>query len=84
MGDRTRGLYDKFTVERVDGSDAWEGIRGGPPLKHHGCEYFVLDLDHDPHAKPALIAYALSAEADGYAKLAADLRAKAAQMTDFE
>ena len=80
MGNKRRGLFGKFIVERVDGSDRREGIRGGPPGKHYGCEYFVLDLNHDPHAKPALIAYALSAEEDGYALLAADLRAKAAQM----
>ena len=47
MGDTTRGLYRKFRIERVDGSDA-------PGGKHDGCQYFVLDLDHDPHALPAL------------------------------
>lgn len=47
MGDRTRGLYGKFFVERTDGkSELGE--------KHHGCEYYVLDLDHDKYAVPAL------------------------------
>ena len=70
MGDRTRGLYEKFTVRRTDGSDE-------PGLKHDGCDYFVLDLVHDPLALAALAAYADAAEADGYGLLAADLRAMA-------
>jgi hypothetical protein len=46
-----QGLFRKFDVRRTDGSDA-------PGGKHDGCSYFVLDVDHDPHAKPALTAYA--------------------------
>jgi hypothetical protein len=65
MGDKTRGIYGKFKIERIDGSSA-------PGGKHAGCFYFTLDLDHDPHAKPALKAYAESCRAD-YPKLAADL-----------
>jgi NTP pyrophosphatase (non-canonical NTP hydrolase) len=42
-----RGLFKKFDVRRVDGSD-----------KHQGCEYFVLDLTHDPAAIVALRSYA--------------------------
>ena len=68
MGDKTRGLYEKFTVIRNDGSSDLGG-------KHHGCEYFVLDLTHDPHAAAALMAYAESCAAD-YPLLAADLRSK--------
>lgn len=69
MSKRTIGLMEKFRVERTDGkSDAGK--------KHHGCEYFVLDMTHDPHAKAALLAYALSCEAD-YPALAKDLRFKA-------
>jgi hypothetical protein len=65
--DATRGLYNKYRpVERTDGSSEVGG-------KHHGCEYFVLDTNHDPHAKAALKAYADSCEAD-YPILAADLR----------
>lgn len=66
MGNKAKGLIGKFTVRRNDGRDV-EGE------KHHGCRYFVLDLDHDPHAKPALAAYAKSARADGYTALADDL-----------
>lgn len=73
MGDKTRGIYDKFIVKRTDGTDH-EGSPRTSPGKHFGCEYFVLDITHDPHAIPALAAYADSAERDGYGLLAADLR----------
>lgn len=68
MSDKGRGLYEKFHVTRNDGSDQ-------PGGKHDGCEYFVLDLKHDPHAKPALRAYAESCKED-YPQLAADLKAR--------
>lgn len=73
MGDKTRGLYGKFRIERVDGKSA-------PGEKHDGCDYFVLDLTHDPHAATALRAYAASCAAD-YPLLAADLRAKLGEST---
>lgn len=57
-----QGLYRKFRVERVDG-------------KHPDCEYFVLDIDHDPHAKVALHSYVLSVEST-HPQLAADMRAR--------
>jgi hypothetical protein len=66
MSDK-RGLYKKFRVERTDGQSA-----GGE--KHYGCSYFVLDLDHDPAAIPALLAYADACELR-YPQLADDLRA---------
>jgi len=65
MGDRTKGVIHKYNVTRVDGSSA-------PGGKHDGCFYFVLDLDHDPHAKAALKAYADSCRAE-YPRLATDL-----------
>jgi hypothetical protein len=65
-----RGLFRKYNVERTDGSSA-------PGGKHHGCEYFVLDLSHDPFAPPALRAYAAACAAE-YPALAADLRTIAA------
>lgn len=65
MGDKTKGLYGKFHVMRMDGRDL-------PGEKHAGCNYFVLDLTHDPHAVPAIRAYAESCRAD-YPALAADL-----------
>lgn len=65
MGDKTRGLYEKFHVVRVDS----QSLAG---QKHDGCDYFVLDLTHDPHAKAALMAYAESCQLD-YPLLADDL-----------
>lgn len=49
----TRGLYQKYRIERTDGSS-------GPGRKHENCEYFILDLTHDPHAVTALERYAES------------------------
>lgn len=69
MGDNTKGLYDKFRVERTDGANE-------PGRKHHGCQYFPLDLTHDPHAVPAILAYALSCEVEN-PTLAEELRKKA-------
>lgn len=66
---RSVGLYRKFDVSRTDRS-------GGPGGKHEGCEYFVLDLTHDPHARRAAFAYADSCEIDGFRVLAAQLRRK--------
>ncbi len=49
--DQHQGLYHKYNVSRVDGSDA-------PGRMHEGSEYFVLDLTHDIHAIDAVRAYA--------------------------
>lgn len=66
--DQQRGLYNKFRVERTDGKSA-------PGEKHHECDYFVLDMDHDEHARAAIEAYVKSLEdAKEYPALAADLR----------
>ena len=64
----SRGLSDKFEVHRKYGTDA-------PGGKHHGCQYFVLDVTHDPHARPALLAYAQSCRAE-YPLLAEDIERK--------
>lgn len=72
MGDSKRGLYEKFKVERTDGSSA----EGG---KHHGCAYYVLDFSHDKHAVPAMAAYAASCEAE-YPLLAKDIRQLISEM----
>lgn len=72
MSDHSKGLYCKFDVSRMDNRDR-------PGHKHHGCEYFVLDLTHDKHAAPALLAYATSCQEE-YPALAADLFAKALEM----
>jgi len=46
-----RGLYNKFSVTRTDGqSESCE--------KHCGCDYFIIDLDHDPLATEMLRLYA--------------------------
>lgn len=63
--DEQRGMYKKFRVERVDGSSK-------PGGKHEGCFYFVLDTKHDPHALPALVAYAKACSAT-HPKLADDI-----------
>lgn len=62
------GLNNTYHVHRLDGRDAPGGDR-------HGARYFVLDLDHDPHAREALRTYADECE-DAYPQLAADLRAE--------
>jgi hypothetical protein len=67
--DRERGIYPKYMISRLDGSSE-------PGKKHEKCRYFVLDLDHDPHATPALFSYATSARADGYEQLAGELFAQ--------
>jgi hypothetical protein len=65
MPDLERGLYPKFIVHRTDRED-------GEGRRHYDCEYFVLDVNHDPHAKAAIKAYAESCRAE-YPALAADL-----------
>jgi hypothetical protein len=62
------GLYGKFKVERTDGKSA-------PGEKHHGCDYFVLDLTHDPYARAALATYARECEVE-YPALHDDLLRK--------
>ncbi len=69
MGDKTRGIYEKFRMERTDG-------KSEPGEKHACCFYFVLDIDHDRHAIPALKAYAESCKEE-FPLLAADVVALA-------
>lgn len=76
MGDKTRGLYEKFKVERTDGKSA-------PGQKHDGCEYFTLDLTCDLHAVAALVAYARSCKGE-YPLLARDVLARAQAHCDHE
>lgn len=66
MNDTERGLYGKYMIARTDGSSE-------PGGKHQDCQYFVLDLDHDKHAKAAIEAYANSC-AEEFPALAKDLR----------
>ena len=60
-----KGLYPKYSVFRTDASD----LPGG---RHEGCQLFVLDLTHDPHARVAAATYAGSVS-DENSALAADL-----------
>ena len=62
---RTIGLYDKFLVKRTDGQSE-------PRCKHEKCQYFVLDITHDPFAIAALHAYAKACEKE-YPVLSAEL-----------
>lgn len=62
-------LHRKYDVWRVDNAE------DNPESKHFGgCRLFVLDLDHDPAAIPAIRAYA-DAVRDTHPTLAADLDA---------
>lgn len=63
--DQDRGLYGKYIVIRKDDYSR----------KHDGCFYFVLDLDHDKFAAPALRAYAAACREE-YPALAEDLEAR--------
>jgi hypothetical protein len=64
------GLVAKFKVERLTPSS-----RG---IDHGHCQYFVLDITHDPYARSAALAYADSCESE-YPMLATDLRLIAAR-----
>jgi len=66
MGKRDVGIYEKFTVRRTDGND-------NPGCKHENCQYFVLDIDHDEFALPALLAYAEACSSE-YPFLSSDLK----------
>lgn len=65
MTDQKRGIYGKFHIERTNGSSA-------PGGKHEHCAYFVLDLEHDDFALPALAAYAAACRKE-YPQLARDI-----------
>ena len=67
--DEARGLYHKYYVERLN----------DPTGKHDGCEYFILDLNHDKHAYAALLAYILSCRKE-FPSLADDLSDKCTTM----
>jgi len=60
--DQKRGLYRKWSVERLD------DVEG----KHDNCVLFVLDINHDPYAIAALAEY-ISTCKDKFPKLAKDL-----------
>jgi len=61
------------TTERLERAK-FEVRRTNPEAqaRHPLCRHFVLDLDHDPHALPALHAYALAAAGE-HPELAEDI-----------
>jgi len=65
-----RPLFEKYRVERIAPS-----TRG---IAHDACDYFVLDLTHDPIARIAIAAYAEAARFT-HPALARDLRIKLQQ-----
>src|ERR1035437_378452 len=65
-----QGIFHKFEVKRVDGSDKFGG-------KHYNCGYFVLDIKHDKYAPAALRAYAMEC-AETHPKLSEELLSKLA------
>ena len=76
MTSKALGLLGKFHVERTDG-------RSAKGEKHDGCDYFVLDLTHDPLAFPAIAAYEQAARIAGYEALADDLIVKLVALRDL-
>lgn len=76
MGDKSRGLYEKFKVERTDGTSA-------PGGKHEGCQYFTLDIGCDPYAIPALLAYYEACKAE-YPRLGIDILARVRMHCEHE
>jgi hypothetical protein len=69
---KTRGLYGKYDVRRSDGTS-------GPGGKHEHCDFFVLDLTHDPLALAALATYAEGCSHD-FPMLYDDLNDKLARL----
>lgn len=63
MADVTRGIYAKFRAERTDPESQ---------QRHKDCRVFVLEPLHDPHARPALAAYAAHC-AEGVPELSSDI-----------
>lgn len=61
--EKNLGIIPKYRVERIN------DIKG----KHSLCSVFVLDPQHDPLARDALLCYAEQARDAGYEVLAADL-----------
>lgn len=60
---KATGLEARYIAEKID----------DPEGKHRECAYFVLDPQHDPIARDALLAYSIRARREGYVQLADDL-----------
>ena len=61
MPESNRGLFNKYKIERIDGKPGREN-----------CQYFVVDVCHDPYAHAAIRGY-IDALPDEFAMLKADL-----------
>lgn len=61
--EKERGLEPRYRVEKIN----------DPTGKHDACRYFVLDPQHDPMARVALLVYEREARRNGYFDLADDL-----------
>lgn len=64
----SQGLYQKYYVCRVDRTDY-------PGGKHQDCDYYVLDLTHDPYALETLHYYSRACEKT-HPQLSQDLKRK--------
>lgn len=73
--DSKMGLYQKYFVQRADGTSR-------PGGKHQDCDYFVLDLVHDPHSRAAALAYARSCK-ETHPKLSEELTRRVNQGVKF-
>lgn len=73
MPDKSKGLIDKFYVQRHDNETN---------RNHDGCRYFVLDPQHDIMALAALSFYGQLARQAGFTPLADDLTAWVREIED--
>jgi hypothetical protein len=63
MSNTDSGLEARYEVRKLN----------DPTGKHEDCRYFVLDPQHDPIARRALLEYAREAHDAGYVELSHDL-----------
>ena len=61
--EKQTGLEKRYMVERINDPDG----------THNNCDFFVLDLRHDPLARDSALDYAERALAAGYNQLSYDL-----------
>lgn len=61
----SKGVEDIYRIVRIDGKDK-------PGEEHENCMYYVLDLNHDRYALPALHSYAGACRSE-YPELAEEL-----------
>lgn len=71
MGDKSRGLFGKYYVDRVDGK----------PLKDDGC--IVLEFK-DSNARVGIYAFSRKVRSEGYFLLADDIDKKLSRYSDYK